>query len=403
MDGVESSYDIIHTGNKNLITPADIGASKAITGITRSGTTFTATHIDGTTSTFTQQDNNTVYTHPTYTAKTGKPTANQSPGFGGTFTVSQITSDGTGHVTGATDRVITIPSTAATQSAAGLMSAADKKKLDGVATGANAYSLPTASSTLGGVKTTSTVTSTSGLTACPIISGVPYYKNTTYSAFVKSGSGAKAGLVPAPSTTAGTTKYLREDGTWAVPPNTNTDTKVTTAANTTTAKGYVTTCASATTGTLQYHTSVYVDHTKGVLFGAAWNDFAEYRISDCQEAGRVICENGDDTLSLATERLQPGANVVSDTFGFAIGETETAKTPIAVSGRVLVYPYEDRNTYKPGDAVCAAPNGTVSKMTREEIREYPERIIGTVSAIPSYETWGEGNVPVNGRIWIKVK
>lgn len=46
--------------------------------------------------------------------------------------------------------------------------------------------------------------------------------NTIYSNFVKSGSGAKAGLVPAPSTTAGTTKYLREDGTWAVPPDTNT-------------------------------------------------------------------------------------------------------------------------------------------------------------------------------------
>ena len=46
------------------------------------------------------------------------------------------------------------------------------------------YTLPTASrTTLGGVKTTSSVTSTSGLTACPIISGVPYYKdtNTTYS------------------------------------------------------------------------------------------------------------------------------------------------------------------------------------------------------------------------------
>ena len=41
--------------------------------------------------------------------------------------------------------------------------------------------------------------------------------NTTYSNFVKSGSGAKSGLVPAPSTTAGTTKYLCEDGTWKVP------------------------------------------------------------------------------------------------------------------------------------------------------------------------------------------
>jgi hypothetical protein len=65
---------------------------------------------------------NTVYTHPTYTARTGKPTANATPAFGGTFTVSQITSDGTGHVTGATDRTITIPSTtmgAATADAAG--------------------------------------------------------------------------------------------------------------------------------------------------------------------------------------------------------------------------------------------------------------------------------------------
>lgn len=72
----------------------------------------------------------------------------------------------------------------ATTSTAGLMSATDKSKLDGIASGANNYSLPTASSTtLGGVKTTSNVTSTSGLTPCPIISGVPYYKdtNTTYS------------------------------------------------------------------------------------------------------------------------------------------------------------------------------------------------------------------------------
>ena len=54
-----------------------------------------------------------------------------------------------------------------------------KTKLDGIAEGANNYSLPTANnSTLGGVKTTSTVTSTSGLTACPIINGVPYYKDT---------------------------------------------------------------------------------------------------------------------------------------------------------------------------------------------------------------------------------
>lgn len=75
-------------------------------------------------------------------------------------------------------------SAAATTSANGLMTSAMVTKLNGIAEGANKYSLPTASSsTLGGVKTTSTVTSNSGYTACPIISGVPYYKdtNTTYS------------------------------------------------------------------------------------------------------------------------------------------------------------------------------------------------------------------------------
>ena len=44
----------------------------------------------------------------------------------------------------------------------------------------------------------------------------------THNVFVKSGTGAAAGFVPAPSTTAGTTKYLREDGTWVVPPGTYT-------------------------------------------------------------------------------------------------------------------------------------------------------------------------------------
>lgn len=113
-------------------------------------------------------------------------------------------------------------------------------------------------------------------------------------------------------------------------------------------------------------------------------------------------EKGDDTLELSTARLLPGANIVSDTFGFAIGETKDCTTPIAVSGRVLAYPYEPRDWFKAGNAVCSGPNGTVSIMTREEIKEYPERIIGTVSSVPTYERWGSGNVLVDGRVWIKV-
>ena len=143
--------------------------------------------------------------------------------------------------------------------------------------------------------------------------------------------------------------------------------------------------------------------------GAVWNDYAECRESDCEDFGYVLMENGDDTLSKTTERLSHFAGVSSDTWGFSQGETDKAKTPIAVAGRVLVYPYQDRNNYKPGDCVCAAPNGTVDIMTREEIINWPDRIVGTVSCVPDYEEWGGGEgadrdpVKVNGRIWIKVK
>ena len=73
-----------------------------------------------------------AYAHPTYTARTGVPTANQTPAFGGTFTVSQPVSDGTGHITAVNSRTITIPSAVVTTSANGLMSKSDKSKLDGM-------------------------------------------------------------------------------------------------------------------------------------------------------------------------------------------------------------------------------------------------------------------------------
>lgn len=132
------------------VTPENIGA--ATSGHTHSNATTSAaglmsatdkSKLDGIAS------GANAYTHPSYTARTGKPTANQTPAFGGTATVSRITSDATGHVTATTDRTITIPST-----------------------------LSNGTGTAGLIKTTSTVTSNSGYTACPVISGVPYYKDT---------------------------------------------------------------------------------------------------------------------------------------------------------------------------------------------------------------------------------
>jgi len=162
---------------------------------------------------------------------------------------------------------------AATQSAAGLMSAADKTKLDGIATGANKYTHPTTAGNkhipAGG---------SSGQILRWSADGTAVWgndNNTTYTNFVKSGSGAKAGLVPAPSTTAGTTKYLREDGTWSVPPNTNTDTKVT-QNNVTDANDYrilLSNSANDTneTNVAKKSTKLQFNPSTGALYSAGYN------------------------------------------------------------------------------------------------------------------------------------
>ena len=177
-------------------------------------------------------------------------------------------------------------------------------------------------------------------------------------------------------------------------------TGVTTFSNTT-ASTSTTTGAVKISGGLGVAGNIYANK----VYGAVWNDYAECRESnEFIDAGYVVKENGDDTLSLADGRLIYGCSIVSDTFGFMIGETDKAHTPIAVSGRVLAYPYENREVfrYNIGCFVCSGPNGTVSLMDKEEVWNHPEAIIGQVSAVPDYEYWGN-NVKVNGRVWIKVR
>ena len=84
----------------------------------------------------------TVYTHPTTAGNKHIPSG------GSSGQILRWSADGTA-VWGADNNTTYSP---ATQSANGLMSAADKKKLDGIATGANAYTHPNSGVTAGTYK-----------------------------------------------------------------------------------------------------------------------------------------------------------------------------------------------------------------------------------------------------------
>lgn len=187
-----------------------------VANVTLSGKTLTVTKGDGTSSTYTTTDTNTTYAAGTglslssnqfslaasgATAGSYGPSANASPAHKGTFSVPYITVDDTGRVTDISTKTITLP--------------ADN--------------------------------------------------NTTYSNMTAATADAagKAGLVPAPAAGA-QGKYLRGDGTWQTP--TNTDTKVTNTASNTT-KFFITgtSSSSTNTGTQYFDTGVYVTATAGYL------------------------------------------------------------------------------------------------------------------------------------------
>lgn len=141
------------------------------------------------------------------------------------------------------------------------------------------------------------------------------------------------------------------------------------------------------------------------VYNAVWNDYAECCKSYDEEPGRCLFASEDGFMLRTDKRLMPACRIVSDTYGACMGETEDAKTPVAVAGRVLAYV---SGKVRVGDTVCSGPNGTVCKMSRREIRKYPDRVVGVVAEIPTYDKWkcgvdGKQSVNVNGRVWLFVR
>lgn len=148
------------------------------------------------------------------------------------------------------------------------------------------------------------------------------------------------------------------------------------------------------------------------VFGSVWNDYAEYRLAGEEIEPGYLVEESDDRYSelvqTTNKRLSKKVvGIVSDTYGFCIGQSKSDEgfpVPIALTGRVLVHVYGGSTSHlEKGDCVCSAPGGTVDKMTEEEIRLYPDRIVGKVSGFPQYNYWNNGTIEVKGRIWITIK
>ena len=233
--------------------------------------------------------------------------------------------------------------------------------------------------------------------------------NTTYSTFNRSSNG----LVPTPGGST-TTRYLREDGTWQVPPDTNT--KVTQTYSATNAnypillKSSVGIGAGSVTASTLFNANVYVNPSTGTLtasrvYGAVFNDYAEYRL--CLEdilPGHIVVEDDNlDIVRLCNQRNpKKKMFVVSDTYGYCMGDSKNS-VPISLSGRVLVCFNGNRDKLRVGDYLGCDKDGKARKISRLRAFFNPRAVLGRVSHIPQADDiWGTNNTEVNGRIWVNL-
>lgn len=191
--------------------------------------------------------------------------------------------------------------------------------------------------------------------------------NTTYSNFVKSGAGAKSGLVPSPGTTAGTRKTLWEDATWHsisaddivdplmvlkpdatnnIPKNADLDdyttpgvygvidsTYAATIANTpTTARGYMLTvlqvCASSGSAYFTQFATTYMGTTYArYKDSSGWSSWVQRKYTDTTYGAATESSNG---LMSAADKLKVDfTNVV---YGTCATAAATAAKVITISG-----------------------------------------------------------------------
>lgn len=306
--------------------------------------------------------------------------------------------------------------TTATTTKSGLMSKADKAKLNAIAEGADSVSFSQTLASgvkIGSITISGTTTnlycrdtwvanakSTAGYVSGPTASnanmvwkcdsnGNPGWRadsDTTYSIFIKSGPTAKEGLVPKPSTTAGTSKYLREDCSWNIPPNYYpkrkfsaglqiTDTSDST--NYVAGSIYVPKASASSLGVIRtnYTTSdknykLTVDVNGDAYTNVPWTDNNYYATAFSWTAGSTSGPTGtltvsgtDDVTFPAIPSASSTASGIVTTAAQTFAGTKSFNTGVKITeGTQLTLQASSSSSTDPGDLIFA--NGSGSELMR---------------------------------------
>ena len=88
--------------------------------------------------------------------------------------------------------------------------------------------------------------------------------------------------------------------------------------------GFATSCYNVTNPgiSLNIDTRTGDLNTIGKVYGAVWNDYAEYRSTEIIETGRVVREDKDSIMKLTKERLLQASEIINDKFDIENDETD---------------------------------------------------------------------------------
>lgn len=409
-----------------------------VVDITRSGTTFTATRLDGTTFTFSQQDNNTTYsaasggglslssskafsiTDSGVTADTYGPSADVTGSDGATINVPEFTVNAKGQITAAANHVYTSKDTnndtkntagttnktgtkmfivGATSQAANPQTYSDSKVYIGtddclysnstkVKTVQTAVSDPTASGTATAFIDTISQNANGDISVTK--------KNVAEMGAASASAAGTAGLVPAPAS-GDNTKFLRGDKTWATP--TDNDTKNTAGTtNKTGTKMYIAAATSQAANPQTYSNSNVYIGTDNCLYSNGTKVLTAHQSLDgkknTQTAVTDPTANGTSLEFIATfaQNTNGDATVTKKT----VSDMGAASSSAAGTHGLVPKPAKgDQTKFLRGDATWVVPTDTKNTAGSTDNAGTKLFLIGAASQAANPQTYSNSSIYIN--------